>query len=195
MQTVQIPLSQLRAHPLNSNVMPEELLEKLASHIGRSGRYPPLIVRRSPEESGAYQVLDGHHRWKALARLGHEAAWCMVWEADDAQASALLATLNRLQGHDDPRKRAELICDLRRRLGAATSDLARILPENSESIGKLLEVAREPLPPRPPLDLEQMPTAIHFFLSGQERKEVEAALVAIDASRERALMTLVRQRR
>src|SRR5688500_8882295 len=125
---IEIELTQLRAHPLNSNVMPDDLLDKLAAQIQPTGMYPALIVRPSrvarPEsrvEDGhrtqdagreTFQVLDGHHRWKALARLGHLTARCEVWDVDDAAALMFLATLNRLRGEDDPRRRASLLDQL-----------------------------------------------------------------------------------
>ena len=40
-----VPFTKLQPHPLNANVMDEDLKTKLASNIRRSGRYPPLIVR------------------------------------------------------------------------------------------------------------------------------------------------------
>ena len=43
-----IPVDALVAHPLNANVLPEDLREKLAAHIRSSGRYPHLIVRPHP---------------------------------------------------------------------------------------------------------------------------------------------------
>ncbi|MBE3071108.1 MAG: ParB N-terminal domain-containing protein, partial [Planctomycetes bacterium] len=55
-----------------------------------------------------YQILNGHHRAQALRELGHTHARCDVWEVDDAEARLLLATLNRLEGRDDPGLRARL---------------------------------------------------------------------------------------
>src|SRR5258708_1872303 len=107
-----VPLDDLVAHPLNSNVMSPDLTAKLRAHIKRTGRYPYLIVRPHPEEQGKYQVLDGHHRVAVLRELGHTEARCDVWEVNDREARLLLATLNRLQGQDQPRKRAELIHEL-----------------------------------------------------------------------------------
>ena len=53
-----VPLDDLLPHPLNSNVMPEDLRAKLKAHIKRTGRYPFLVVRPHPDEPGKYQVLD-----------------------------------------------------------------------------------------------------------------------------------------
>src|SRR5262245_14781034 len=121
-----IPLDQLDSHPDNANVMPAALFRKLVRHIETGGRYPPLIVRPAPDSSDVvqnvshdvshdhhrtprYQILDGHHRAKALRQLGRESAECMVWDVDDEQADLLLLTLNRLHGEDDPQRRGALL--------------------------------------------------------------------------------------
>src|SRR3989442_1264884 len=107
-----VPLDDLLPHPLNSNVMPPYLQAKLWAHIKRTGRYPFLVVRPHPDEPGKYQVLDGHHRVAVLRDLGHTEARCDVWQVDDREAKLLLATLNRLQGQDLPRRRAQLLHEL-----------------------------------------------------------------------------------
>jgi len=130
-----VPLDDLRPHPLNSNVMPEDLREKLKAHIKRSGRYPFLVVRPHPEEPGKFQVLDGHHRVEVLRELGHREARCDVWDVNDREAKLLLATLNRLQGQDVPIRRAELLHEL---LGEMSlDDLAGLLPETDKQLEEL----------------------------------------------------------
>jgi ParB-like chromosome segregation protein Spo0J len=130
-----VPLDALRAHPLNSNVMPEDLREKLKVHIHRTGRYPYVVVRPHPNEPGSYEVLDGHHRVEILRELGHKEARCDVWNVDDREAKLLLATLNRLQGQDSPIRRAQLIHEL---LGEMSlDDLGGLLPETDKQIQEL----------------------------------------------------------
>src|SRR3990172_10746983 len=82
-----VPLDRLRPHPLNSNVMPEDLREKLKAHIRRTGRYPFIVVRPHPDEPGCYQVLDVHHRVDVLRELGHADARCDVSNLHHPQAS------------------------------------------------------------------------------------------------------------
>ena len=135
---VRIPLDRLRPHPANANVMPEERLEKLAENIRREGDYPPLVVRPHPEEEGCYQLLDGHQRADVLRRLGHQEADCYVWPCDDRTALVLLATLNRLEGQDDPLKRAELLRELSEL--ASPEELARLLPESTALIRQSLDL-------------------------------------------------------
>ncbi len=199
MNTQTIPLNQLRAHPNNSNVMPEALVDKLASHIQRTGRYPPLIVRpfRDPDFNcppGAndyYQILDGHHRARALKEAGKDSAECVVWQADDQEALLLLATLNRLQGQDDPRKRAKLLSRLADQHGIKR--LTRLLPERVEQIKKYLEFKDHPPTPRPPRPLDQMPVAVFFFLKPEEKSRLDLALRQYEGPREQALMKLIEQ--
>ena len=129
-ELVRIPLDALVPHPLNPNVMPDELKAKLAANIGASGRYPPLIVR--PLENGSFQILDGHQRADVLHELGETTAVCYVWPASDEEALILIATLNRLEGHDVPGRRAALIAGLHAH--ETLAELARLLPENEAQL-------------------------------------------------------------
>jgi ParB-like chromosome segregation protein Spo0J len=135
MVTRTIPIGALIAHPLNANVLSEDLREKLAAHIRSTGRYPHLIVRPHPDGSGAFQVLDGHHRLLVLKDLGQAFARCDIWDVNDREAKLLLATLNRLEGQDLPIRRAQLLHELLGELNL--SDLAGLLPESEKQLEEL----------------------------------------------------------
>lgn len=136
---INIKLEDLIAHPLNANVMAEEYLEKLAENIAREGDYPPLVVRPHPHRMGKYQLLDGHQRCEALRRLGQREVRCYLWPCDDAEALTLMAMLNRLEGQDQPLKRAELLAELTGLFPEV--DLAKLLPESQAEIEAALELA------------------------------------------------------
>ncbi len=198
MNILAIELDRLMPHPANSNVMPDRLLSKLADHIAASARYPPLIVRPitlcNDHDQGAaplqtYQILDGHHRAQALRKLDRRHADCIVWQADDQEALVLLATLNRLQGQDDPRKRAALVGALASSYNL--SAIAGMLPERREQIKKLLEINAKPPQIRPPQPIEQMPLVVHFFLLPKHKARLEKTLKEIGGTREQALMKLL----
>ncbi len=191
---VEVALGDLRAHERNSNAMRGELFEKLVAHIERSGRYPPLVVRPMPGEAGAYQVLDGHHRWRALERLGESHARCVVWDVDDGEALVLLATLNRLEGADDPLARAGLLEELKSRLDLSVTGLAKLLPESRDDVKRLLQLTAEAPAPSEPPPLESMRQAVHFFLLPEEKRRLDRVLKAIDEDRARALMALVEEK-
>lgn len=179
----ELPIDRLDSHPANSNVMPKALLDKLAEQIAQTGRYPPVIVRPVGDR---YQILDGHHRVIVLRRLGRDTAQCVVWEVDDTQALLLLATLNRLSGDDDPRKRAALVAKLNASMDV--HELARRLPEDAERVRKLLSLHAAPPSPRPPQPIDQMPVCLHFFLLPDQRRAVERVLAEHGGNRERALL-------
>ena len=176
-----VSLDHLLPHPLNSNIMPEDLREKLKAHIKRSGRYPFLVVRPHPEEPGKFQVLDGHHRVEVLRELGHVEARCDVWDVNDREAKLLLATLNRLQGQDVPIRRAELLHEL---LGEMSlEDLAGLLPETDKQIEELHALLQFPAEEIAALLEEQaeaeektLPVVMSFVVSHEQSELIEQAV-------------------
>jgi len=173
------PLASLVPHPLNANVMSNELREKLKLHIRSSGRYPPLIVRRL--KNGTFQLLDGHQRAEMLRELGEEYAWCLVWDVNDEEALVLLATLNRLEGQDVPGRRATLIAELEAHHTLA--ELARLLPEDEaqlESTMRLLDMDVEGLLQRLTEEAERIaasgPQLFSFAVEPEDAPAVEEAI-------------------
>jgi len=186
-----IALDRLREHPMNANAMPAAMLGKLKRHIGSTGRYPPLIVRPAPDEADAYQVLDGHHRRLVLLELGHAQADCVVWDVDDEQALMLLATLNRLEGSDDPKRRAAIFNVLQSRGERGLSQLVRLMPDSPKRLARYAQLNDPPPRPRQPPALADMPTALTFQLTVDQRKRVLDGLNTIDPKPEIALLHLI----
>lgn len=176
-----VPITDLVPHPLNANVMPEDLREKLAAHIKQSGRYPLVIVRPAPEGPGKFQILDGHHRVQVLRELGHSEVRTDVWDVTDREAKVLLATLNRLQGADQPIRRAQLIHEL---LGEMSlEDLAGLLPESDKQIEELhalLEFPAEEVAAQLAEDAEAqektLPQVLTFVVTKEQADQIELAV-------------------
>lgn len=184
-----IPLDLLDNHPDNANRMGDDLLGKLVAHIRDTGNYPPLIVRPHPQHAGRYQILDGHHRVKALHKLGRTEARCEIWEVDEAKSDLLLLTLNRLCGVDDPYRRGALL----KRLADLTdlSELASKLPEDVHKIRKLIEATQAPPSPAPPPNLDSMPHAVTFFLTRPQRDRLFERLKSVARDRSQALIEIL----
>ena len=173
MNIKRIAIDKLVAHPANSNVMSEELLVKLRRHIARHGNYEPLVVRPHPEQAGHYQLINGHHRKLVLARMGHKHADCVVWDISDDETLMLLATVNRLSGQDDPKKRAQLLAVLAGRF--KDKELLRNLPEKRHQLQKILSL-NQPAKMVQPEKIAELPQALTFFVNKNQKKIIEQGL-------------------
>ena len=125
----------------------------------------PLIAPRSAFRVPGcrYQILNGHHRAEVLRQLGHTHARCDVWPVSDDEARLLLATLNRLEGRDDPGARAHLVARLAQARPAA--DLAQLLPEPADAVARLLKLAAPPPAPLAPEAAAPALRPMMFFLT------------------------------
>jgi ParB-like chromosome segregation protein Spo0J len=184
----QIALSKLFAHPDNPNVMSDATFRKLVRNIERTGLYEPIVVRPHPDEkdhsatADKFQIINGHHRVKALERLGRKEADCVIWDVDDEQTAVLLTTLNRLAGSDTLAKKIELLKKLTERMGAA--QLAKLLPQTAKQIERLtnLKLAIAPIKSQ----AEQFAIPIVFFVTKQQQGVIENAIEAAAFSEQRA---------
>lgn len=136
----QIPAEQLIAHPLNPNRMTEATFEKLKNHIARTGNYEPIIVRAHPDIDSAFEIINGHHRLKALKKLNCQMADCIEWDVDDDETMLLLTTLNRLSGTDELSAKSELIQNLSQKYSG--KELAKLLPDTKATIEKLKDITK-----------------------------------------------------
>lgn len=171
-----IALDRLIAHPDNPNRMSRANFTKLVRNIERAGRYEPLIVRPHPEDSGCFEIINGHHRCRVLDRLGYDKADCVVWEIDDEQTDILLATLNRLVGSDELAKKLTLLKRLNKKL--ASGELAKFLPQTAKQIERLanLKVPSSPAKINP----TSFANPLVFFVSDKQQQIVETALSLVE---------------
>ena len=133
MEVVEISLHRLREAPWNANSMGPDMIARLKESIARYGFLENMVVR--PLGEGAFEVLSGNQRLRALAEAGYSSAPCAVVAADDANARLLADALNNIKGKDDLGLRAEMI-----RTVLATipeKDVMAILPETVDSLRSL----------------------------------------------------------
>lgn len=173
-----IPIERLIAHPDNPNRMSKVNFGKLVSNIERSGRYEPLIVRPNPGAAGYFQIINGCHRCKALAKLGKKKAECVVWDVDDEQTDILLATLNRLDGKDELGKKLKLLNRLTQRAKAAA--LSRLLPQTAKQIERLVNLKVPSMPAE--MDGKYLLNPMVFFVDDVQRKIIEESLSGVEVS-------------
>ncbi|MHC4636863.1 MAG: ParB/RepB/Spo0J family partition protein [Planctomycetota bacterium] len=167
-----IALDKLVEHPGNANSMSDAVFGKLVRNIERTGRYEPLVVRPHNSKPGGYEILNGHHRVKALAKLGYESADAVVWDVDDEQADILLATLNRLCGSDMLGKRTAILKRLSKRL--SSGELSKLLPETASQIEKLLTLKLPDVTMS--ADVNSFAEPLVFFVTGEQAETIENAI-------------------
>jgi ParB-like chromosome segregation protein Spo0J len=205
-QVSRIAIDKLVPHPNNPNRMSKGNFAKLVRNIERTGRYEPLVVRpcpardchscasssvrdtlrRNPEASGetehdCFQIINGHHRRRALQELGYKTVDAVIWDIDDADADLLSATLNRLGGSDVLQKKLALLGRLNERANAR--DLAKLLPHTAPQIQRLTEMGNSACPMAmdnggSQIASRKSPFAnpVVFFLDDAQHEVVEKAL-------------------
>jgi hypothetical protein len=171
-----IALSKLLAHPANPNVMSDATFRKLVRNIEQTGLYEPIVARPHPKKKNCFEIINGHHRVKALEQLGRKEADCVVWDVDDEQAEVLLATLNRLSGSDVVQKKIELLKELTKRMG--TVQLAKILPQTAKQIEQLTNLKLNLAPIK--ADAQQFAIPLVFFITRQQQEIIEKAISCIE---------------
>jgi ParB-like chromosome segregation protein Spo0J len=177
----EIPVENILPHPENSNYMPPVLFKKLVRHIKNTGRYEPITVRPHPEESGKFQLINGHNRLNALKELGRDNARCTVWKLSDAEARLYLATLNRLSGKEVPERRELLLDALAKDF--TQEDLTGLLPDPTEHIEALFRQEEEIAKMISNFEKkEDIPAMLSFYLDRAKAETVEKALDLVKKS-------------
>jgi len=166
----QIALYKLVAHPDNPNKMTGSTFAKLVRNIERTGRYEPLIVRRYRKRKGRFQIINGHHRFKALRKLGKRNADVIVWDVDDEQTDILLATLNRLSGSDVLAKKIALLKRLTDKMNAR--QLGKLLPQTPGQIKRLIDLKM----PKAPAAAGSFANPLVFFVNDKQQGAIETAM-------------------
>jgi hypothetical protein len=170
-----IPITKLLAHPANPNAMSDATFRKLVRNIERTGLYEPIVTRPHPKKKNCFEIINGHHRVKALELLGQKEANCVVWDVDDEQTAVLLATLNRLTGSDVPAKKIELLKELTKRMG--TIELSKILPQTAKQIDRLINLKLPDVLIK--ADAGQFAIPVVFFVTAEQNKIIEEALSTV----------------
>jgi len=101
----------------NAQVMPPEMLERLAETIRRDGRLEsiPFVVRRdTPAGEVRFEMVSGHHRLRAARAAGLESIVVLADPAPLGRSQVVAKQLahNQLAGTPDPRIVAEMFAEI-----------------------------------------------------------------------------------
>ncbi len=173
-EIVKIKIDKIRPHPDNPNKMSKVVFDKLVNNIEKTKLYEPIIVRKNAKRKGTYQLINGHHRLKAIKKIGAKTASCVVWDVDDNEVDVLLMTLNRLSGSDELAKKIHILKRLIKNM--KPKELGKILPDGKSQIKKLVNLKM----PTTLLNQSKNDFAVPmvFFVTTGEKEKIEQALAA-----------------
>jgi ParB/RepB/Spo0J family partition protein len=152
---------------------------KLLRNIEKTGRYEPLVVRPCPRKPDCFQIINGHHRWRALRELDYKTAEVLVWDVNDQDTDILLATLNRLTGSDVFDKKLALLKRLNKSaFEGRTAQLAKLLPQTANQIKRLTELTISDCRKAVENHKSRLLNPLVFFLNDKQQEVIAKALSA-----------------
>src|SRR5579883_592034 len=118
----------------------EETLEALTESIKAQGVLQPLLVRRHPEISGAYEIIAGERRWRAAAAARLHEVPVIIRELGDREALEI-ALVENVQRQDlSPLEEAEGYRRLMAEFAHTQDDLARVVGKSRSHIANMLRL-------------------------------------------------------
>lgn len=153
-----VPLDALRPNPWNPNRMDDRHFEAEVDSIRAFGFIDPITVRQHPDEEGAYQIVDGEHRYRALVHLFNseedvptlpyrdDIPVVLLHSLSTVRAKQLTQVLNETRGEAPRAAMAKLMSEIEAEVGP--EEAIRGLAIDLSELDDLLDLARfEPLEP------------------------------------------------
>ena len=139
----EIPVEQIFPNPSQPRVsFDDESIAELAQSIKTVGLIQPLVVRRDPNGGGAYQLVAGERRLRALKSIGVSRASCIVQDMRD-ETSAMIALIENMQREDLYYiEEAQCYETLLRTYNLTQEELAKRLGKSQSAIANKLRLLR-----------------------------------------------------
>ena len=138
----ELAVSSIRPNPFQPRTRVDEpALAELTASIEASGLLQPVVVR---PRNGAYELIAGERRWRAVQRLGWRTVPAVVKDADD-QTLLTLALIENLQRHDlSAIDEALGYQRLMEEFKIPQAEVARLVGRSRPAIANLLRLLRLP---------------------------------------------------
>lgn len=162
----ELPVTSIRPNPFQPRSrLDEPALVELTASIEASGLLQPIVVR---PRNGAYELIAGERRWRAVQRLGWRTVPAVVKAADD-QTLLTLALIENLQRHDlSAIDEALGYQRLMEEFKVPQAEVARMVGRSRPAVANLLRLLRLP---------ESVRTLVH---EGKLSEGHARALLALD---------------
>jgi ParB family chromosome partitioning protein len=140
-----VPIEQVQPNPDQPRrTFGEDALNELAASVAEKGIIQPLIVRRSPNAKGTYEIVAGERRWRAaqMAKL-HEIP-VLLRDYDDTEVLEIAIIENIQRADLNPMDEAAGYKQLMDRFGHTQDKLASALGKSRSHIANLLRLLNLP---------------------------------------------------
>jgi ParB-like chromosome segregation protein Spo0J len=131
-----ISKSLLDPNPWNPNRTNPRQQQAISESLATYSQVLDLIVRPSPDNPGRYQIVDGEHRYDALA---DDVYVTVLHGLSDGDAKKLTIILNETRGEADKVELAQLLADLSGEF--SDEDLLNALPYDPTELEELIKLA------------------------------------------------------
>lgn len=141
-----LPVAQVKPNPFQPRThFDEAALAELVASIEASGLLQPVVVR---PRNGAFELIAGERRWRAVQQLGWPTVPAVIKEADD-QTLLTLALIENLQRNDlSPIDEAQGYQRLIEQFKLPQAEVGRMVGRNRSTIANLLRLLKLPEPVR-----------------------------------------------
>ncbi len=121
-----------------------EQLEELAASIREKGILQPLIVRKHPEKSNAYEIIAGERRWRAAQKAQLHELPVIVRDFTDDEVLEIAIIENVQRADLNPVEEAAGYRQLMERFGHTQEKLAEALSKSRSHIANLMRLLQLP---------------------------------------------------
>lgn len=141
----ELPIEAVQANPDQPRrSFSEDDLGDLAKSIAEKGILQPLIVRRSPENREAFQIVAGERRWRAAQLAGVHVVPAIIRDYSDAEVLEI-AIIENIQRTDlNPIEEAMGYRQLMDKFGHTQEKLADAMGKSRSYIANLLRLLQLP---------------------------------------------------
>lgn len=131
-----VPHADVVPNPWNYNEQSDETFDKLVESLRRYGFVQPVITRRLA--SGAHEIINGEHRWRAAEKLGmRDVPIVDLGEVSDTRAKELAIVLNELGGQANTLKLSDLLRSIE--IEVPREALASVMPFTDREFATFFE--------------------------------------------------------
>jgi ParB family chromosome partitioning protein len=144
-QAKNVPIEFLRPNRFQPRrVFDEEEIESLVASIAEHGVLQPILVRRDPNNSNAYEIVAGERRWRAAQKAKLHEVPVLIKELDDQHALEIAIVENVQRQNLNPIEEGEGYRRLIEEFGNRQEDLAKIIGKSRSHIANTMRLLTLP---------------------------------------------------